>query len=612
MAVSSLGVGSGLDLQSLADGLLAAEKSVAEASLNRREFAATEKLSAYGLLKSSVSLFNGTLTSLGDITTFQSRSATSSNDNAFTVSAQKDAVLGSFALTVVASGESHVLQSTGLVDITNTAVASAATAIGGGTLLIGQGSQPSFSVSIDSANSSLTDIANAINSAEGNTGVQVSVIVGDNGPVLIVSSTNVGSDNQITLTVNDVDGNDADALGLSQLTFDINDIAGSNLTQQAAAIDAQITVDGQVVTSTSGNTFANVLQGVTITALQETTVTETLTITKDISQATTAVNNFIKEYNSLVESIDELGRAGSQDGTVSAGALVGDSVVRSLESQLRRSVFSQIKGTQPLGVQSLSDIGVRVGENGGLSLDSAIFDLALENNFDDVARLLAADGDPVDQANQLRSAGFAAVSTVVGDGGLTLQVGEDSFSVTISATVNDSLQGIRDAINNAVDNTGVTASLILVDDGGGGTEVQLVLTANEVGKAVSVTATDNDGNDIDANGLSTLTSNNLIQTVASQIDTQKGVIELLKVAVEGFLGVASKGIIDTRTDGLNSDVQRVSDDRLALDRRLEQIQDRLTARFAALDLLVANLSSSGDFLLSQLSTISNISNNNNS
>ncbi|NNM11904.1 MAG: flagellar hook-associated protein 2, partial [Pseudomonadales bacterium] len=54
-SISSLGVGSGIDLQSLVDGLVSAERSVAEAGLNRREVQAAERLSAFGLIKSAVS-----------------------------------------------------------------------------------------------------------------------------------------------------------------------------------------------------------------------------------------------------------------------------------------------------------------------------------------------------------------------------------------------------------------------------------------------------------------------------------------------------------------------------------------------------------------------------
>ena len=64
-SVSSLGVGSGIDLQSLVDGLVAAERQVRLGPLDTREAIATERISAYGLLKSSVSLFDGALSTLG-------------------------------------------------------------------------------------------------------------------------------------------------------------------------------------------------------------------------------------------------------------------------------------------------------------------------------------------------------------------------------------------------------------------------------------------------------------------------------------------------------------------------------------------------------------------
>ena len=72
-SVSSLGVGSGLDLQTLVDGLVASEQQVRLGGLDVREAIATERISAYGLLKSAVSLFDSSLTSLGDIATFQVR-----------------------------------------------------------------------------------------------------------------------------------------------------------------------------------------------------------------------------------------------------------------------------------------------------------------------------------------------------------------------------------------------------------------------------------------------------------------------------------------------------------------------------------------------------------
>jgi len=109
------------------------------------------------------------------------------------------------------------------------------------------------------------------------------------------------------------------------------------------------------------------------------------------------------------------------------------------------------------------------------------------------------------EAHRITTAGFADSDTVVGTGELTIQVGTDSFSVTID-TDNDTLAEIRNAINTATDNTGVTASIINVDDGSGGTESRLILTSDETGIAnkITVTVDDDDLNDTDTNGLSAL------------------------------------------------------------------------------------------------------------
>jgi flagellar hook-associated protein 2 len=76
----------------------------------------------------------------------------------------------------------------------------------------------------------------------------------------------------------------------------------------------------------------------------------------------------------------------------------------------------------------------------------------------------------------------------VGTGSLTLSVGSDSFTLTLDDS-NKTLAGIRDAINNASDNTGVTATIINVDDGASGTESRLVLTSNDTGSNNNITVT---------------------------------------------------------------------------------------------------------------------------
>ena len=154
-----------------------------------------------------------------------------------------------------------------------------------------------------------------------------------------------------------------------------------------------------------------------------------------------------------------------------------------------------------------------------------------------------------------------------------------------------------------------------MDDGGGGTDAQLILTADEAGADASITVAvdDDDGNDTDAAGLSQLASDNLSQLTASEFSAPEGVVVRLQEIIAGFLGGGGEtGIIDSRTQGLNSDIDRIDDERALQELRLESFEARLLRQFGALDLLVSNLQSSGQFLLDQLGSISQISTSRNS
>lgn len=85
---------------------------------------------------------------------------------------------------------------------------------------------------------------------------------------------------------------------------------------------------------------------------------------------------------------------------------------------------------------------------------------------------------------KLASSAFAAATTALGAGDVTLTVGGKSFTVTLGDS-NNSLGDLKNAINNASDNTGVTATLI--NESGG---TRLLLTSNDTGvdKAVSVSS----------------------------------------------------------------------------------------------------------------------------
>lgn len=142
--------------------------------------------------------------------------------------------------------------------------------------------------------------------------------------------------------------------------------------------------------------------------------------------------------------------------------------------------------------------------------------------------------------HRLSSVAFADEITVVGTGTLTLSAGTSSFQLTIDGT-NNTLVGIRDAINSATTNSGVTASIVNVDAGS-----QLILTAVNTGasNAIQVMVSDDgDGNDIDnTEGISRL----IYQTSGTKNLTQ------LQAAEDATLNVNTLAV--TRSSNLISDL----------------------------------------------------------
>jgi len=120
-------------------------------------------------------------------------------------------------------------------------------------------------------------------------------------------------------------------------------------------------------------------------------------------------------------------------------------------------------------------------------------------------------------AERLTSGAFADADTAVGTGSLTLGVGGDTFTVEITED-NASLAGIRDAINEASDNSGVSATIVNADAGS-----YLILTSELTGAANTLTVTQaggdgglssleyDPGNGLDALSLTTAAADALVR-----------------------------------------------------------------------------------------------------
>ncbi len=177
---------------------------------------------------------------------------------------------------------------------------------------------------------------------------------------------------------------------------------------------------------------------------------------------------------------------------------------------------------------------------------------AAAGNFNVVVTSLAS-------AHKLSSGPFAATTDTVGTGTLNVSVGASSFSLTIDGT-NNTLAGIRDAINNSSSNTGVQASILTTTDGS-----RLVLTSAETGasKALSVTVTgDGDGNDTDNAGLS-----RLVWTSAGTRNlTQSQAAADAVFSVDGFAATSASNSVTGVIEGVTIDLKAAGSGTLTLSR----------------------------------------------
>ena len=367
-SITSAGLGSGLDIEGLVTKLVSAEGQPTTLRLNRKEVELQADLSALGSLKGSLSAFQSSVQSLKYSSSFQVRTATSSNTDLFTVSADSSAVPGGFSIKVEQLAQSAKIRSGNFAS--ETAVP------GAGTLTLGLGAS-SFTISVAS-DTTLAGVRDAINKASDNPGIKATLIKVDSGSQLVLTSDKVGATNAITIGATDTDALDGN---------DLTRLATASLTPIQTASDAIIYVDGQKVTK-DGNSFSDVISGVTISLKKADPLkTETLSIELDKESAKSKVNDFIKSYNALASTMSSLS---SYDAKArKGGPLLGDATLRGVQNQIRQVLSNPTQGVS--GFSTLAEIGIKTNKSGALELDSSKFDKVIAENFDGVSQLFASD-----------------------------------------------------------------------------------------------------------------------------------------------------------------------------------------------------------------------------
>ncbi|MCE8025787.1 flagellar filament capping protein FliD [Billgrantia aerodenitrificans] len=393
-SISSLGIGSGLDLNGLLDQLNEAERGKLK-PIERQIETQKVKISAYGELKGALSGFQAAADALNDASLFQSLS-TSVAGTSLEAAAGRDAAIGQYAIEVerlatagsLASGRLEVELDQALTDTDQTL-----------TLHFGNatGESPQ-SIDIDiAAGSSLEDIRDAINGHDGS-GVTASIVNDGEGYRLALMSSETGESASITdMTFSD--GFFADGIGFSGAE-------GAGAITQVGQ-DAMLSVNGIPIVSAS-NQVEGAIQGVTLSLTEE--GSSTLKVEQDTRAVREAVTGFVEAYNALKSTIGEL-TAFTGD-TETAGDLLGDSAVRSIEGRLRSVLAGGIEAGEG-GFSMLSDIGITLKLDGTLEIDEQRLDEVIVNDQDALSAFFAGDSSTGGLAGQLSE----TVTQLVGSNG---------------------------------------------------------------------------------------------------------------------------------------------------------------------------------------------------
>ncbi len=403
-AISSLGVGSGLDLSTLLTNLKSAEQ-LKLTPITNQQSAVNTRLSAYGVLQGALASFQSASTALGTASLYNSTTTSSSNTSVMTTSADNTAVAGSYAVNVTQLAQSQTLVSNGIIDSTGMQLGSATIQIQFGTTsgaTFTPGSTPAASININGTNNTLSGIRDAINAA--NAGVTASIVNdGSSTPYhLVLTSNATGAASSMSVSVSSNGSGDPTTIS-NLLTY--NPGGTKAMTQNIAAQDAKLSINGLAITSAT-NSVQGAAQGVTLNLA--TTGTSTVSVASNTSAMATGVQSFVTAYNTLQSTAAQLSAYDAS--TKTAGVLLGDSTLRVIENQLRNVINTPQTATGATGLTNLTQIGISFNADGSMSLDSSKLNAALTTNRTGVAQLFSGTDGKSGYGNQLSSAAAAFVS----------------------------------------------------------------------------------------------------------------------------------------------------------------------------------------------------------
>ena len=652
--ISSLGIGSGVLTSDLVDQLVAAERKPADVRLTRETQQSEAMLSAYGKLRSAITELRLPMRQLSAADNLKAFSATSSNEDIGVSVDSTKASRGSYSLDVTSLATAQALASQSVFADRDT------TAVGEGKLTITVGDKTA-DITIDNSNNSLQGLANAINDAR--VGVSAGVIDTGNGFQLVLSADETGTANAVSISATESDGTNTDDTGLSRFAFNVDMAAGAGFSETIAATDAVMKINGIEVTRSTNN-FENVIDGLSFDI--KNIGTSTVKVSQDVGAVTDRVQGFVDKFNALQSTIDSLAGFNSEAGVGSllTGDSTVRALQNQLRQVLTGVVpgleNASVRSLADVGVST-------DWKTGALEFDRSVFETQLKNNPDDVTALFAEQGRTTDSqvefvrsglntqpgkydinVTQAATQGKLAASSALGDN-ITIDDSNDQLTLEINSKMSVNLklaqgtgisgQALVDDIQAQLDSGVNTASKdssesvqvgldaegkLTFTSGKYGSESSVWITSMESAGAFGLSVGNGtEGQDVvgtiggrtakgdgqvlylgsDAGPASGLQVRILGDQTGSRgsINFVQGLGKNTVDLVNNFVGADGK--LESRTSSLSRDLEKIQEDQVKLETRIESYRERLVKQFSAADSLISQLNNTRDFVTQQLEAL---------
>lgn len=337
MAISSPGVGSGLDVNSIVTQLVAIEKQPLQPLQSKASVLQTQ-LSLYGTIKSQVSALGDAADALAQASGWSAQTATSSNTATVTVTASASATASSFSLSVTQMARA---QTTASMNVMVDAALGAPADTGTLTMDLGSWATGSFvasgspvSVAINGTDT-LTTAAVKINAA--NAGLTATVLRSGGQERLVIQSSTTGVAAGFRIASAGFAG--LDSLSLTSLGNPTQSASGMELGQ--SGLNATASLNGVTIVSAT-NTLNDVVPGLTLQLQQMTTAPVQITVAQDQTAIQNNIQTLADAYNALSKTLANATRYVPGG---ASGPLQGDSTTVGLQNLMRSIVGSSSTGS---------------------------------------------------------------------------------------------------------------------------------------------------------------------------------------------------------------------------------------------------------------------------